>query len=181
MTDQTESASEYAELLADLDFYDEDNWRNVMRQYPGAQDAIRKAAAAIRALEAKVRKVVTHAESVDRAAGALSEALAVEQRVSKGWQETAEKFRAERDRLAGEVYGVRLALTNAQQVADELRAELAAAREDSLRLEHLFNAAPAASDCVADLYLRILNGERPTMGEVRAAIDAARRAGEGEK
>ena len=50
MTDQTESASEYAELLADLDFYDEDNWRNVMRQYPGAQDAIRKAAAAIRAL-----------------------------------------------------------------------------------------------------------------------------------
>ncbi len=77
-----EASEGSAELLADLDFYDEDHWRNVMRQYPGAQDAIRKAAAAIRALEAKA------ATFLEQLVAAQHDILTIA---------------ADRDRLAGEV------------------------------------------------------------------------------
>lgn len=114
MTDQTESASEHAELLADLEFYDEDHWRNVMRQYPGAQDAIRKAAAAIRALEAELGvargqfrwsgKALEHAaKDRDR----LADKLRSYEAEVIGLSDALGKERDRSDRLAGEVFNLR--------------------------------------------------------------------------
>lgn len=122
-------------------------------------DMVIDAAAAIRKLEAQVHRLeVTKAGLWDE---------------SRKDYATMRELRADRDRLDLEC--ARLTIER-----DRLAAEVAALREDALRLEHLFNCEPAHSDSVSELYLRIINGERPTMDEVRAAIDAARRAGEGE-
>lgn len=139
------------------------------------------AVTAIRALEAKVRErdealshAIWQAESDDQAItrlradrDRLSEALAVEKRLSKSWQETAEKFRQERDRLAGEVE--RLRSTPAAMLMEKndaltyevarLTSELAAAREELRQM-----ALRAHGHYMSD-----------------AEFDAARRAGEGEK
>lgn len=144
-TDHREGGSEYTGLLADLDFYDEDHWRNVMRQYPGAQAAIRSAAAAIRALEAKVRE--EHGRAV---------------RVQATVDYLFPSYEEANRRLAAEIL--------------RLTSELAAARENEARWKLIRSSWVMAG---------AINNGTQYYGDMLdrfadAAIDAARRAGEGE-
>lgn len=210
-TDPREGGSEHAGLLRNLDF--------AAAEFDAA--IYEDAAAAIRALEAKVRELeadedqdeldiqpppsrtiklvrMEKHEELRADRDRLTSALAVEQRVCKGWQETAEKFRGERDRLAeqttlleqhiallkaenahyligrdrlaGEVERLtKLRESDADVIAlraanESLTSELAAAREDAERWRfHLSTKSTTARDFIT------------------RAIDAARRAGEGEK
>ena len=84
---QTESASEHAELLADLEFYTQNDYRNPMQTMPRTQGVIDNAIAAIRALEAQVADGVRALQSM-----------------AGRWQVTI----ADRERLAGEVERLRV-------------------------------------------------------------------------
>lgn len=124
--------------------------------------------AAIRALEAKVKAAHEHNIGLAQSQAAmalaidhlradrdrLSEVLAVEQRVSKSWQETAEKFRAERDvlhRKLNETSGLH---------------ELFLSQRDDMKAE--------VARLTAELREAKINAGN------FAVLDAARRAGEGE-
>lgn len=127
----------------------------------------------------------------------LAEALAVEQRIARGWQETAEKFRGERDGLAGEVE--RLTHRLAEQIAQNsdsayarLTSELAAAREDAEKWEQYANTIHEDAERMTFMTFHRHDGldgqtvrnwvdQRSLRMTYRGAIDAARRAGEGEK
>lgn len=151
MTDQTESASEYAEFLADLDA--------ICAGMPNktVQGIIYHAASAIRALEAKVRGMDEAVEWLERDRDLWHQRAKInEDRADKyaaqsayllpALSEARLRIEADRDRLAGEVERLRSMLTaDAEQGTTKrflrdrtegleaevarLTAELAAARE----------------------------------------------------
>lgn len=94
MTDQNESASEYAELLEGLELaaQDDNNWRCAAE--------IEDAAAAIRALEAKV---VEESLSAFEARADVARWMNACEAILKLWEGADLELRADRDRLAGEV------------------------------------------------------------------------------
>lgn len=64
----------------------------------------------------------------------------------------------------------------ARRERDELQAEVERLRADAERLEYVYSNTKTTSNSLVTLELRLLNGEQPSMDEVRAAIDAARNA-----
>lgn len=62
-------------------------------------------------------------------------------------------------------------------IADALEAqerEIEALRKDAERLEYVYSSNQTTSNALVELEFRLLNGESPSMSEVRAAIDAAK-------
>jgi chromosome segregation ATPase len=62
----------------------------------------------------------------------------------------------------------------AEAECKRLRTEIEALRKDAERLEYVYSSNQTTSNALVELEFRLLNGESPSMSEVRAAIDAAK-------
>lgn len=179
MTDQPESASEYEELLADLD---------LSAQGIGPLDRLdaEQIAAVIRALEAKVR-ALEHQRDTHYVAKPFVNTL---EKMLVDADETERELRSDRDRLAGEVERLELRVAHWQQLHEHainataalsadaisltddntrLTSELAAARENEARYLWLRDTSDAEQCEYMFDTLELENWDE--------YIDAARRAG----